>query len=78
MINIFISHISKDVGLVKALIDLIRSALSIPASDIRCTSVPGYKLPGGAVTESQVRQEVLAAPVFIGLITEASLSSGCK
>jgi hypothetical protein len=37
--------------------------------------VPGYKLPGGAKTESQVREEVLAAPVFIGLVTGASLSS---
>jgi hypothetical protein len=51
VIKIFISHSSKDVLLVKALIDLIRSALSIPASDIRCTSVPGYKLPGGALTD---------------------------
>jgi hypothetical protein len=32
VIKIFISHSSKDVLLVKALIDLIRSALSIPAS----------------------------------------------
>jgi hypothetical protein len=37
--------------------------------------VPGYKLPGGALTDSQVREELLAAPVFIGLVTEASLSS---
>ena len=75
VIKVFISHSSKDEGLARVLINLIRSALSLPASDIRCTSVPGYKLPGGAETDSQVRQELLAAPVFIGLVTEASLSS---
>jgi hypothetical protein len=75
VIKVFISHSSKDEGLAGALINLIRSALPLPASDIRCTSVPGYKLPGGAETASQVRQELLAAPVFIGLVTEASLSS---
>jgi hypothetical protein len=75
VIKVFISHSSKDEGLARALINLIRSALPLPASDIRCTSVPGYKLPGGAETASQVRQELLAAPVFIGLVTEASLSS---
>ena len=75
VIKVFISHSSKDEGLARVLINLIRSALSLPASDIRCTSVPGYKLPGGAETASQVRQELLAAPVFIGLVTEASLSS---
>lgn len=75
MVKVFISHSSKDEGLARALISLIRSALHLPASDIRCTSVPGYKLPGGAETASQVRQELLAAPVFIGLVTDASLSS---
>jgi hypothetical protein len=75
VVQIFISHSSKDVPLVQALINLIRNALRIPAPDIRCTSVPGYKLPGGAITDSQLRQELLAAPVFIGLVTEASLAS---
>ena len=74
-IQVFISHNSKDERLAKALLDLIQRALPLTASKIRCTSVPGYKLPGGARTESQLRKEILAAPVFIGLVTEASLSS---
>lgn len=75
MIKVFISHSSKDAVLAKQLIDLIRSALNLPSSDIRCTSVPGYKLPGGAETDRQLRSELLDATVFIGLITEAGLAS---
>jgi lambda repressor-like predicted transcriptional regulator len=75
VIKVFISHSSNDVPLATALINLIHKALIISASDIRCTSVPGYKLPGGARTDSQLREELLAAPVFIGLVTEASSSS---
>jgi hypothetical protein len=75
VVKIFISHSSRDVALAAALVELIRTALNLPSSAIRCTSVPGYKLLGGAKTESQLRGELLAAPVFIGLVTEASLSS---
>ena len=75
MIRVFISHSSKDTALAKQLIDLIRSALNLPSTDIRCTSVPGYKLPGGAETDRQLRTELLNAPVFIGLVTEAGLAS---
>ena len=75
MVKVFISHSSNDVQLAKPLIDLLRSALRLRASEIRCTSVPGYKLPGGAETDEQIREELLDAPVFIGLVTEASLES---
>lgn len=74
-IKIFISHSSRDVNLAASLIDLIRSALNIPPSTIRCTSVPGHKLPGGVPTGDHLRREILDAPVFIGLVTEAGLES---
>lgn len=64
MIKIFISHRSRDVALANALIHLLRFALRLSAEDIRCTSVPGYNLPGGAQTEQQLRQELLDAPVY--------------
>ncbi len=49
MIDIFISHSSADKEITKTLIDLLRSAIpSISPDRIRCTSVPGYRLPGGA------------------------------
>ena len=75
MIKVFISHSSNDVALAKLLITLLRSALRLSAQDIRCTSVPGFNLPGGAETDDHIREEVLAAPVFIGLITESGLAS---
>jgi hypothetical protein len=75
MIKVFISHSSKDTALAGQLIALIRLALNLPEAEIRCTSVPGYKLPGGAETDNQIREEVLSALVFIGLITEAGLAS---
>ena len=74
-IRVFISHSSHDVGLAKPVVDLLRFALNLPAEEIRCTTVPGHKLPGGARTSQQLRQELLDAPVFIGLITEASIAS---
>jgi hypothetical protein len=74
-ISVFISHSSKDVGVASALIELLRNALGLRADDIRCTSVDGYRLTGGANTETQLRQEVNTAKAFIGLITKESLSS---
>lgn len=74
-IKVFISHSSNDAVLAKLLIDLLHAALRLPASQILCTSVPGYKLEGGAETNEHVRKKLLAAPVFIGLITEAGLNS---
>lgn len=75
MVEVFVSHSSSDADLAKAVVNLIRAALLLPASAIRCTSVDGYKLPGGARTSTQLRQELLVAPVFIGLVTERSAAS---
>ncbi len=75
VIRVFISHSSRDVALAKLLIDLIRSALRLSTTEIRCTSVAGYRLQGGAQTDAQLREEILAAPVFVGVITEAGLTS---
>ena len=74
-IDIFISHSSKDVKVVEALLDLLRAALNLPASRIRCTSVDGYRLPVGASTDDQLRREVRDALVFIGVISQASIES---
>ena len=75
MIKLFISHSAADAELAGALADLFRSALRISAADIRCTSVDGYRLPGGANTDEQLRQEVLQAPVFVGIVSHASFDS---
>lgn len=74
-LDIFISHSSKDSDVAASLIELLRAALNISAERIRCTSVQGYKLKGGASTDETLRKEVHDAAVFIGLITKESLQS---
>ena len=75
-IKVFISHSSADLEIAKALIELLRDAMPalIPAA-IRCTSVPGYKLQGGANTDNQLREEMRDAPIFLGVLTKQSLAS---
>jgi hypothetical protein len=69
------SHSGKDVGLASELTELLRAGIGLRAEQIRCSSVDGYRLPGGANTEDQLRAEINAAKVLIGLITPNSLSS---
>ena len=75
MLKVFISHSSNDAELAAGLVNLIRSALNLSAREIRCTSVEGYKLSGGADTDETIRDELLEAPVFVGLISDASFES---
>lgn len=74
-IILFISHSSEDAALVALLVDLLTSALSLNASEIRCTSVDGYRLPIGVKTDEYLRQEIQDAQLFIGLISTSSLRS---
>lgn len=65
----------RDEKLAKALIQLIEKALNLPARSIRCTSVDGYRLAGGADTNKQLKRETLQSIAFIGLVSAASLQS---
>lgn len=73
--KLFISHSSRDRATAAGLIDLLRSALGLTPADIRCTSVAGYGLPVGADTDEHLRRELLEARAFIGIVSEASISS---
>lgn len=75
MIKVFISHSKHDEPLVVALIELIRNALSLEHSDIRCTSVNGYRLPGGTDIDEQLRIEVAESDVFLAVLSKMSLRS---
>lgn len=75
MIAVFVSHSSQDSALAEQLVDLLRAALNIRASEIRCTSVNGYRLPVGAHSDEQLRQEVFEARAFLGILSPSSLVS---
>lgn len=74
-IRLFISHSSRDSELVELLVALLRAALGLPASQIRCTSIDGYRLPGGVNTDEQLKRELHAADAFVGIISSESLRS---
>jgi hypothetical protein len=73
--RIFISHSSVDAKAAEALANLFQAALSIPASNIRCTSVLAYSLPYGVNSTETLRHEVSAAAVVVGLVTPSSTES---
>jgi hypothetical protein len=75
MIKIFISHSSKDIELVLKLVDLFRAALNLTSQEIRCTSLAGFRLPGGADVNEQLRQEIHESEVFVAVISQSSLKS---
>lgn len=74
-IDIFISHNNSDLDLAERLIDLLRISLNLVPEQIRCTSVDGYRLPGGAKTDEQLRMEVHESKILIGIITPKSMTS---
>ncbi len=75
MIKLFISHSSKDREFVKKLIELVKNALPLSASEIRCTSIDGHRLPGGASTNELLKTEVCDTKAFIGLISFEAIDS---
>jgi hypothetical protein len=74
-LDIFISHTSADSEIASLLIDLLRAALNIAPQRIRCTSVDGYRLPGGAPTDDSLKREVRESRYFIALVTPRSVKS---
>jgi hypothetical protein len=73
--TIFISHSSQDAELAGKLAKLCQLAFTLPASEIRCTSVNGYKLEVGADTDEVLRREVKESKLFLALITPTSIRS---
>lgn len=73
--KVFISHSSADRDAAGAFVEFLRAALPIPAKELRCTSVDGYKLPAGTNAEEQLRQEVFEAETFVAILSPNSLAS---
>lgn len=73
--KVFISHSSKDVEIARSVINLLERSMSFSDGDIRCSSIDGYRVSGGATTDEVLRKEVHDAEISIGLITPYSLKS---
>jgi hypothetical protein len=73
--KIFISHSSTNGQIAEYFVELLRSALPLKSEDIRCTSVDGYKLPAGAISDDQIKQEIFESPAFIALLSPTSMHS---
>lgn len=73
--RIFLSHRHKDQELARKLIDLLESAFVTSATDIRCTSVPGYKLPVGAQSTESLQKDLNGAEIVMGLIGPGTAAS---
>src|SRR5258707_746514 len=68
LIDVFISHASEDSDIAGALALLLQVALHLDPKRIRCTSVDGFRLKIGADTDEQLKLEVRASRVLIGLM----------
>lgn len=66
--RIFISHRHRDQAVARRLIDLLKSAFHVGRGDIRCTSVPGYKLAVGSQSAESLQADLIGAEIVMGLI----------
>jgi hypothetical protein len=73
--TVFICHASADGEVAAAIVHLLRAALRLSSSRIRCTSVDGSRLPVGVDTAATLRTEILTADVFISILTLTSVRS---
>lgn len=64
MTRIFISHSHADEKIASLLVDFLLAALAIRPEDIRCTSVPGHKLPFGTSIGEQLKNDGSTEPVM--------------
>lgn len=66
--RIFISHRHKDAKVARKLIDLLKSAFHVKVSDIRCTSVPPYKLAVGSHSADSLQSDLIGAEIVMGIL----------
>lgn len=73
--TVFVSHSSKDLRIIRCVVDLIRSAFNLPADQIVCTSLNGFRLMAGEITDDALRGGIAGAAAFVGVITRSSADS---
>src|SRR5689334_9792502 len=59
--RIFISHRHQDKDIARSVIDLLETAFEIAQGQIRCTSVPGYKLAVGSHSADSLQTDLNGA-----------------
>ncbi|MBU6260702.1 MAG: TIR domain-containing protein [Burkholderiales bacterium] len=74
-LKIFISHAAADEPLASALVDFLLSSMVLDDDEIRCTSVPGHKLPVGCDFSETLLTDLEDTAVVVGLVTKSAVSS---
>ena len=75
MIQIFVSHSSKDKDLTGLLILLLRLSLGFTSDEIRSTSNNGYQLESGKDPDEALLREAVEAELMVSLLTPDSMVS---
>ncbi|AKT37331.1 toll/interleukin-1 receptor domain-containing protein [Chondromyces crocatus] len=74
--KIFVSHAPADLALAKALVECLAGCLELQEGDLRCSSVPGHKLPASVDVAQTLKAEFPAPGAVVGLISPSALSAG--
>jgi hypothetical protein len=74
-LKIFISHSAVDGPLASALVDFLLSSMVLDDDEIRCTSVPGHKLPVGCDFSETLLNDLEDTAVVVGLVTKNAVAS---
>ena len=69
--RVFITHSSSDKPVVEAIVHALEASLRLSPGDIRCTSLPGYKLEGGARTPDAIRSDIEGTDFVLGVLSKS-------
>jgi hypothetical protein len=75
MIDIFISHSSKDKQLAESVVQLLRDTIILDGSEIRCTSSYVGGLSIGSKFTKQLRKDIQESEVVLAIISSNSIKS---
>lgn len=68
--RVFVTHSSSDIAIVEQIVHLLETSMRLPSGDIRCTSLPGYRLEGGARTPDAIRRDIEGAEFVLGVLSK--------
>lgn len=74
-LKLFISHAAADEALASALVELIFSSMVLEDEELRCTSVPGHRLPVGSDFAETLLKDLADTAIVVGLVTRNAISS---